>query len=170
MKRVDSCLEDECRSEPGYQPNPVFFCSKTVNSNPRREIGGEKKKEKNESGSVENEGEQEIRRRSGRASREVACQPQRRPGGEKEREKRKEYKRRGLENRQKLDVVSDTDFKDEGRVNAGRMKQMNVGRGRGRWELWDDRKGKRQSTTSLYAQNGEMKWMYTFLVLRESRQ
>lgn len=85
---------------------------------------------KNESGSVENEGEQEIRTRAAeQAEKWLVNLRGDLEEKKREREERKEYKRRGLENRQRLDVVRDTDFKDEGRVNAGRMMQMNVGQG-----------------------------------------
>lgn len=91
---------------------------------------GGRLEKKNESGSVENEGEQEIRTRAAeQAEKWLVNLRGDLEEKKREREERKEYKRRGLENRQRLDVVRDTDFKDEGRVNAGRMMQMNVGQG-----------------------------------------
>lgn len=77
---------------------------------------------------VEEEGEQEIKRR-------VAEQAEKwlvKLGGdpeEKKRERRGEDKREGgVENRKGLEGV---DFKHEGRVNAGRMEQMHVGQEQG---------------------------------------
>lgn len=91
---------------------------------------GGRLEKKNESGSVENEGEQEIRTRAAeQAEKWLVNLRGDLEEKKREREERKEYKRRGLENRQRLDVVRDTDFKNEGRVNAGRMMQMNVGQG-----------------------------------------
>lgn len=60
----------------------------------------------------------------------MACQTQRRPGGEKEskrEEMRRQKRKGGVENRKGLEGVRGIDFKDEGRVCAGRMKQMHVG-------------------------------------------
>lgn len=80
---------------------------------------------------VEEKGEQEIKRRVAEQAEKWLVKLRGDPE-EKEREERGEDKREGgVESRKGLEGVRRIDFEDEGRVSAGRMEQMHVGQEQG---------------------------------------